>query len=335
MSEINCYEKFRTVLAMNLCTITQDTSVLNDILRMVDFTMSDYEISKKQLDIIPASMPTEVVQCFLVSKAIANLSKNTLKQYGYKLKHFFDTVRKSYLDITTNDIRIYLANFKIQRNASNCYMESVRVTINGFFQWLVNNNYLQYNPCANIEKIKFIAKRRESLTTLNLEDLRWNCINAREKALVDFMYSTGCRVSECSDVLLSDVNWEQNTVYIRNGKGGKDRIVRFNDESKVSLKAYLKTRQDHNPALWVSSKKPYQQIQPHALENIIKKIGERSGLRVYPHKLRHTFATIGLRNGIPLDKLQTLMGHSSPKTTLIYADQDRTQVQMEHLKAFS
>ena len=131
------------------------------------------------------------------------------------------------------------------------------------------------------------------------------------------------------------MNWEKNTVYIRNGKGGKDRFVRFNDESKVSLNEYLSTRTDDNPALWVSSKRPYNQLQTHALENIIKKVGERAGIHVYPHKLRHTFATIGLRNGIPLDKLQTLMGHANPQTTLIYADQDNTQVQMEHLKAFS
>jgi integrase/recombinase XerD len=71
------------------------------------------------------------------------------------------------------------------------------------------------------------------------------------------------------------------------------------------------------------------------LEDIIKQIGNRAGIHVYPHKLRHTFATIGLRNGIPIDKLQTLMGHADPKTTLIYAEQDKSQIQMEHLKAFS
>jgi integrase/recombinase XerD len=103
----------------------------------------------------------------------------------------------------------------------------------------------------------------------------------------------------------------------------------------VSLKAYIDSRKDQTPALWVSMKAPYQQLQTHALENIVKKVGERTGVHAYPHKLRHTFATVGLRNGIPLDKLQVLMGHANPRTTLIYADQDKDQVHMEHVKAFS
>ena len=67
----------------------------------------------------------------------------------------------------------------------------------------------------------------------------------------------------------------------------------------------------------------------------MKKVGERVGIRTYPHKLRHTFATVGLRNGMPLDKLQELMGHTNPQTTLIYAKQDNNQLHMEHQKAFS
>lgn len=335
MTTETCYENFRTVLTLNLCSVIQDPETVKAVLSMVDISMNDFEISKKSMEIIPANGFPEVAKYFLASKGIANLSKNTLKQYRYKLIHFFDTIRKSYIDITANDIRIYLFNFKQERNASDNYVDNVRITLNTFFQWLVDNEYLQRNPCAKIDKVKFQAKPREPLTTLSLENLRLNCVHPREKALVDFMFSTGCRVSECSDVLLSDVNWEQNTVYIRNGKGGKDRFVRFNDESKVSLREYLNTRDDDNPALWVSTKRPHQQIQSHALENIIKQIGNRAGIHVYPHKLRHTFATIGLRNGIPIDKLQTLMGHADPKTTLIYAEQDKSQIQMEHLKAFS
>lgn len=332
----NVYENFRTSLALSLSDIVTDSDKLRDILERVDITMGEYEITKKQTDLIPASgIPEDLLKCYLASKAIANLSQGTLKQYRYKLIHFFKSVNKPYTEISTNDIRLYLGKFKLERNASNSYMETVRITLNGFFQWMAVNGYIQSNPCLNIEKIKYIPKHRDALSTLSLENLRLNCVHPREKALVDFMFSTGCRVSECSDVLLSDVNWEQNTVYIRNGKGGKDRFIRFNDESKVSLREYLNTRDDDNPALWVSTKRPHQQIQSHALENIIKQIGNRAGIHVYPHKLRHTFATIGLRNGIPIDKLQTLMGHADPKTTLIYAEQDKSQIQMEHLKAFS
>ena len=335
MSQETCYENFRTVLTMNLASVITDSETIKNVLSMVDITMDDFEIHRKQMDIIPANDMAPVIECYLVSKAIANLSMNTLKQYRYKLTHFFDTVRKSYLDIATNDIRIYLGKFKIERNVSNCYMDNIRITLNSFFQWLVDNGYLQKNPCTNVDKIKFQPKRREPLTTYNLEDLRWHCENVREKALIDFLYSTGCRVSECAGVLLSDINWENNSVHLRYCKGNKERTVYFNDEAKVSIKAYLEKRGHLSPALWTSVKAPHQQLQSHALENIVKKVGERAGVHAYPHKLRHTFATVGLRNGMPLDKLQALMGHTNPQTTLIYTKQDNNQLHIEHQKAFS
>lgn len=335
MTTETCYENFRTVLTLNLTTVIQDSETLKNVLAMVDITMNDYEVSRKPMEIISASGIPEVVKYYLASKGIANLSKNTLKQYWYKLTHFFSTVHKSFMDIRANDIRNYLFNFKMERNASDSYIDNVRITLNSFFQWLVDNEYLQRNPCAKVDKTKYQQKRREPLTTYNLEDLRLHCENIREKALIDFLYSTGCRVSECAGVLLSDINWDKNSVHLRYCKGNKERTVYFNDESKVSLKAYLEKRGHISPALWTSSKAPHQQLKSHALENIVKKVGIRAGVHAYPHKLRHTFATVGLRNGMPLDKLQQLMGHTNPQTTLIYAKQDDNQMHMEHQKAFS
>lgn len=335
MSNENSYENFRTILALNLCTITQDPALLGDIMSMVDMTMGDFEISRKSMDIIPAEGVPDVVKYYLATKTLSGRSKKTLKQYHYKLINFFNTVKKSFIDITTLDIRNYLSMYKINHNASNSYLNNIRITLNSFFQWLVDDGYLTRNPCAKVDKFKCQVKRRESFSTYSLEELRWNCTSVREKALIDFLYSTGCRVSECADILLTDIDWNNNTVLIRHGKGDKERTVRFNDESKVSLKAYVDSRKDDTPALWVSMKAPHQQLQTHALQNIVKKAGERAGLHAYPHKLRHTFATVGLRNGISLDKLQMLMGHASPRTTMIYADEDRTQIHIEHTKAFS
>ena len=319
---------------MNLCQV-MPADQLKAVLDAVDITMADSEISKKQMDIIPASGCPDVAKSYLASKGVSNLSKNTLKQYRYKLTHFFDTVKKSFADITANDIRIYLFNFKQERNASDSYVDNVRITLNSFFQWLVDNEYLQRNPCAKVDKIKYQQKPREPLSTLNLEDLRWHCENEREKALIDFLFSTGCRVSECAGVLLSDIDWDRNSVHLRYCKGNKERTVYFNDEAKISLRVYLEKRGHISPALWTSAKAPHQQLQTHALENIVKKVGERTGIRTYPHKLRHTFATVGLRSGMPLDKLQALLGHTNPQTTLIYAKQDNQQLHMEHTKAFS
>ena len=332
---MSVYESFRTVLTLNLCSVVQDPEILRGVLSMVDMTLDDYEITRKPMDLISSAGVPEVAKLYIASKSISGRSAGTLKQYSYKLMQFFDSVKKSYLDITPNDIRLYLHRYKAEHGSSDRYIDNIRRTLSGFFQWLVDNEYIPRNPCARVEPIKYKIKPREPLTDYQLEDFRWHCENLREKALADFFYSTGCRVSECAEIRLSDIDWPARTVRIRNGKGGKERFVCFNAESELSLRKYLESRSDSTDALFVSVRAPHQAIGPHALENILKKISSRAGLRVFPHRLRHTFATVGLRNGIPLDKLQQLLGHESPQTTLIYAKEDRAQIRMEHLRAFS
>jgi len=328
------YENFRSTISVRLYNVLGNREQLQNVLKVIDEAMEGYEMTRRQMDIIPADGSSDVVKQFLVSKAIANRSKQTLKQYKYKLQNFFATVCKSYSDITANDIRLYLYNFKVKHNASDRYMESIRVTINGFFQWLVCNRWITENPCYNVERIHFQEKKREALSTFSLESMRWNCKNVREKAIVDFLFSTGMRIGECAQVMLDDIDWEKKSVVIHHGKGDKERIVFFNDEAKVSLTEYVNSRTDDNPGLFVSTRSPHQQIKEHALLNIIAEIGKRIGLHTYPHKLRHTFATVGIRSGMPLEVLQALLGHSNPKTTLIYAAQDSNQIHMDHQKIF-
>lgn len=330
----SAYERFRSILLMNLYG-NLPMEQIESILKFVDISMSDFEIKRKNFDIIPVTGLPDVVKYFLASKAIANLSKGTLRQYHYKLINFFNDVHKCYTDITSNDIRIYLYNYKIAHNSSDCYIDNIRITLNTFFQWLTDNEYLPRNPCAKIEKIKYQQKRRQPMTPYELEYIRWNTKDVREKALVDFLFSTGCRVSECSDVMLDDIDWNKRSVHIRHGKGDKERTVFFNAEAEVSLKEYLDSRKDNTNALFVGLKAPHNQLSSHAIELIIKKISMRTGVEAYPHKLRHTFATFGLHSGMPLEKLQLLLGHESTQTTLIYAKQEAEDVKHEYSRVFS
>lgn len=334
MSNDNTYEKFRTILTMNLCNVL-DSEKLTDVLKAVDVSLYDFEIKDKNTDIIVSAGVPEVAKLYIASKAIANTSMKTLAQYRYKLIHFFDNVCKSYVDITANDVRMYLYKYKVEHGSSDSYIDNIRRTLNGFFQWLVDNEYLTRNPCARVEKIKYTEKKRQPLTAYELEFFRWNTENIREKALIDFFYSTGCRVSECADVRLSDIDWNNRSVIIRHGKGDKQRIVYFNAEAELTMREYIASRDDDTDALFVSERSPHNPIKSHALENIIKKVAERTGIHVFPHRLRHTFATSGIRGGMPLEKLQALLGHEKPETTLIYAKLDQTDIQHEHQRIYA
>lgn len=199
----------------------------------------------------------------------------------------------------------------------------------------MSNEYILRNPCANVEKIKFQTPDRSPLSSYELESLRWHCETIREKALVDFLFSTGLRVSECSAVNLRDINWEERSVLVRHGKGNKRRTAFFNAESELTLRKYLETRQDENEALFVTIRSPHHRLGIKSLQQEITRISSRCGLHVFPHRLRHTFATSGLRGGMPLDKLQALMGHSKPETTLIYAKQCQADLQREHQRVYT
>lgn len=122
---------------------------------------------------------------------------------------------------------------------------------------------------------------------------------------------------------------------IHHGKGNKRRLVYFNAESELTLRKYLESRTDSNPALFVTIRNPHHRMGIKALQNEVAKIADRCHMHVYPHRLRHTFATSGLRGGMPLDKLQALMGHAKPETTLIYAKLDQTDLQREHQRVYA
>lgn len=334
MSQNNVYESFRSVLIMNLSSVLP-ADQLQKALDAVDITMSDFEVTRKKMELITASGVPEVVKMYIASKAVANLSYGTLKQYRYKLFDFFNAVRKSYADVTPNDIRMYLNRFKVERNAGDNYRNTIRVTLNGFFTWLVTNKHITHNPCDQVDPVKFEPKNLPPLSPLQLEQFRIGTVNIREKALVDFFFSTGLRVSECAAVKLSDIDWHDRRVHVTHGKGNKERIVFFDAESEVSLRMYLATRTDDVDALFVSTRKPYHAIQSHALENIIKKISERTGIYNTPHKLRRSFATHCIRSGTPLPIIQKLMGHSNPETTLIYAKLVEDDLRREYQRVYA
>ena len=327
-------ELFRNAIASQLeSVISQDA--LTSVMRVFDVTSAGYDISRKKVELIRSDGIPEVVKWFIASKAIANCSSKTLEQYRYKLINFFACVCKPFTDISANDIRLYLYRYKSEHGISDRTVDITRRVFNTFFQWLADNDYISKNPCQNIEHIKHQEKQREPLSSYEVETLRWNCHTVREKALIDFLFSTGCRVSECSSVDLADVSWEDRSVIIRHGKGNKQRIVFFNAESELTLRKYIEQRNDNNPALFVCSRNPHSRMSARSIEKEIRNIGTRCGIDVYPHKLRHTFATSGLHGGMPLERLQTLMGHENPRTTMIYAKINNADLKREHDRVYN
>ena len=314
--------------------VPQETIV--DMLGLLDNLASRYEIHRKEtsLALFHEELP-ETVKIYIVSKKIEGLSQATLDTYLRMLKLFFRDIGKSPAQITTNDIRVYLYRYQQERGCSNRSLDKYRQYLASFFGWAADEGYIQQNPMRTIPAIKYEKKPRENLTQLELEYLRQSCQTPRERAIIEFLYSTGCRVSELSGVKLSDIDWNARTVHLF-GKGSKHRTNYINAKCEVSLKAWLKTRNDESEYLFVTVRKPYRQLKKDAVEKIVRNISRRSldemQKHVTPHVLRHTTATIALQNGMPIADISKLLGHEKIDTTMIYVHTCMESVQAGHRK---
>ncbi|WP_449603872.1 tyrosine-type recombinase/integrase [Paenibacillus sp. Marseille-Q9583] len=150
--------------------------------------------------------------------------------------------------------------------------------------------------------------------------MKISCQSVRERALIEFLYSTGCRVGEVEKINNEDLNWE-NCSAIVNGKGSKQREVYVTTECKVWLKKYLASREDSCKALFVTDTHPTKRMAIPTIRWAIKRLADRGELEVnvYPHCFRHTYACQLLDNGAPLDFIQGMLGHEKASTTQIYA----------------
>lgn len=173
---------------------------------------------------------------------------------------------------------------------------------------------------------------RQALSVEELERLRDACEGYREKALVEFLVSTGCRLSEVAQLKAEDLNFADRSVMVT-GKGDKDRVVYFSVRARLMLQEYIKERKG-GEGLFVSSKYPYEPLKPRAIQRIIHNVSERAGLagRVHPHLLRHTFATLALNSGMDVTVIQRLLGHEDIATTQIYASMNEEVVKHQYNK---
>ena len=260
------------------------------------------------------------IKHYLGAKKIDGLSARTLANYRSHLELFASKVTKSTAKITTDDIRGYIAFLDETRNLKETSLQTHINSLRAFFGWLTMEEKIKKNPMSKIKSLKLDKKgARQALSVEELERLRDACEGYREKALVEFLVSSGCRLSEVAQLSASDLNLTDRSVQVT-GKGDKDRSVYFSVRARLMLQEYIRERKG-GEGLFCSCKSPYQPLKQRAIQRIIHNISERAGLaaRVHPHLLRHTFATHAINGGMDVTVIQKLLGHEDVSTTQIYA----------------
>ena len=248
------------------------------------------------------------------------LSANTISAYESDITQFFEFTGEN---VINNDLIELFITSELNDKSDNSKIRKIS-SINQYIDWfnLDNKEYQIVIEKVSLKKGSYLPETISISDVNRLIDIydHSNYMNSRNLTLIDFMYSTACRVSELCDVRVSDLDFEEDFVKLF-GKGSKQRIVPIGSELKINLSKYLKFRDElktQEPYLFLS--KNMNQLDRSAIFRIIKKsaILSDNALSVHPHTLRHSAATHMLEAGCDLRTLQELLGHTSVSTTKIY-----------------
>ena len=309
--------------------IAKLTALMPECAREIIKIMREYDVQTAQ--VYDRSNLPRRVEAFLAAKRIDGCRPKTIKGYRERLKMFMTQCSKPVQAITTDDLREYLAYLVDERHLMDNSVQAHINTLRSFFSWLVDEDNIRKSPMRKIKSLKIDKLRsRHPLTAEQLELVRDGCRGYKEKALVEFLVSSGCRVSEVAGLRVDNIDWRDRKCKVI-GKGNKERTVYFSVRAKLMLQLYIAERRG-GEALFASSRAPYEPLTDRGIEKMISKLGKRIGMErpLYPHLMRHTFASHALNCGMELTIIQHLLGHSDPKTTLIYAEIDPIRVQYEY-----
>lgn len=277
----------------------------------------------------------DLLELFLTAKEVEGCSPKTIAYYEATLQHMESWLSKPIAHVSSDDLRKYLSEYELERGSSKVTIDNIRRIFSSFFSWLEDEDYIVKSPVRKIKRVKTAVKAKEALSDEELEALRDSCDSKRDLAMVDLLASTGMRVGELIRLDIDDVDIQGRECVVT-GKGNKQRPVYFDARTKLHLTAYLESRKDNNPALFVSLNGRTQRLSVCTVEKRIKALGERAQVgRVHPHKFRRTLATHAIDKGMPIEQVQRLLGHSKIETTMHYAMVNQSNVKASHEKYLS
>lgn len=226
-------------------------------------------------------------------------------------------------------IESWIYKGKLENNWSAKTIRNRIQALNIFLKWCVQEEFILENPCNKIPKPKVPKNLPKYLTREQTNRLidwtktykyTFSHEKSRAIAIISMFIYTGIRKAELLNLKLADVDLENKTLFVRLGKGSKDRIIPLHYSLVETLSDYLKERDKRNKhcPYFFTSLHHDERISETAIRRLVVKLNKRSGIHFYPHLLRHTFATLMLEGGCNLYALSKMMGHSDIKTTTIY-----------------
>lgn len=271
------------------------------------------------------------IRMFLASKKAVNRQDNTLRQYTREIRNMLCFLGKRIEDITGMDLRYYYGIMREQRGIKMSTMQTRLHYLSSFWDFLNTEELVSGNPVKKVGLLKLEKIIKKPYSQEELERIRGACETLRDRALIEFLYSTGVRVSELAALNIQDVEMGKRELIVY-GKGSKERKTFLTESAEFYLKRYLKERKVRpDMPLFVTLDRPHDRLSVAGIQHMLRQLGKRAGVaHVHPHRFRRTIATDLLNRGMPIEQVKEFLGHEKLDTTMIYCTVKEENVQASH-----
>ncbi|OBW58861.1 integrase [Solibacillus silvestris] len=260
-------------------------------------------------------MKIEVLQAFFNDHQ-TRFSPETIRGYRIALTQFFLFCEKDFDEVKATDIRAWLAHLE-EKELKPRSIHLKLAALKSFYNYCMEESKVIKNPTLTIhtpkidDSLPYYLSRREVAL---LQELTRQ--EPRDRAIVETLYATGVRISELLQIKLEDVKWDSRQIWIRKGKGNKERFVLFTHDCAERLKTYLEKREKES--VYLISNHRGGPLSRVFVEQQFRHFSEELGFKVRPHTMRHTFAAHLAEKNMPQSYIQELLGHVNINSTRIY-----------------
>lgn len=298
--------------------MTRVLSAVSD--QLAAFDVNQVDMGETQDDLLDA---------YVSAMQIQGRSGKTIARYIYLIRRMMAAVRVPTRHITVYHLRQYLASEKA-RGITDRTLESNRQVYNAYFNWLFREKLIDTNPVANLGAIRCAKKIKAVYSEVEIEKLKFCCRTVRDRAIISFLLSTGCRIGEVCRLNREDVDLANMECRVL-GKGNKERTVFLDAVTAMLLRDYLAQRTDESPALFAG--RGSSRLSPNGIRKMLDVLARAAGVEhVHPHKFRRTLATGLIRHGMPIQEVAAILGHDKLDTTMQYVVLDKTDVKNAYRK---
>lgn len=298
--------------------MTKVMSILSDVMQSFDFR-----------ETTEFDGTDDLLSCYIDALRVQGRTEKTIARYKYIITRLVDYLKKPIRQITVYHLRNYITERK-NNGVADSTIEGEREVFSAFFNWLQRESLIEKNPTSNLGTVKCAKKEKKIFNEIDIAKLNSGCNTIRDKAIINFLSSTGCRISEMTSLNRDQVRFDSLECVVH-GKGNKERIVYMSPVAGMYLKEYLQSRKDNEEPLFLGIRN--ERLQPGGVREMLNVIARKMGVdHVHPHKFRRTLATELSRKGMQIQEIARILGHDKLDTTMTYVILNNDDVRASYRK---